>query len=164
MVKYLEIPWLIDVYNLRLRCANVIDKTVTKVCVSSVRESKGNLGNNTFVVVSFISYIAVIDNGQPCIYWTYSRALKWNSLVLSFASTFKSIWAPTPLRSHWYTYLKNKSFLSSDAPHLSHDDAIKWIHFPRNWPFVRGIHRSRWIPHTKASDAEIWCFLWSASE
>ena len=22
----------------------------------------------------------------------------------------------------------------------------------------------QWIPHTKASDAEIWCFLWSASE
>ena len=46
----------------------------------------------------------------------------------------------------------------------SHDDVIKWKHFPRNWPFVRGIHRSRWIPHTKASDAEPWCFLWSASE
>ena len=45
-----------------------------------------------------------------------------------------------------------------------HDDVIKWKHFPRNWPFVRGIHRSRWIPHTKASDAELWCFLWSASE
>ena len=36
--------------------------------------------------------------------------------------------------------------------------------FPRNWPFVRGIHRSRWIPHTKASDAELRCLLWSASE
>ena len=45
-----------------------------------------------------------------------------------------------------------------------HDDVIKWKHFPRNWPFVRGIHRSRWIPHTKASDAEHWCFLWSAAE
>ena len=45
-----------------------------------------------------------------------------------------------------------------------HDDVIKWKHFPRNWPFVRGIHRSRWIPHTKASDADLWCFLWSASE
>ena len=22
----------------------------------------------------------------------------------------------------------------------------------------------RWIPHTKASDAELWCFLWSPSE
>ena len=24
----------------------------------------------------------------------------------------------------------------------SHDDVIKWKHFPRNWPCVRGIHRS----------------------
>ena len=23
-----------------------------------------------------------------------------------------------------------------------HDDVIKWKHFPRSWPFVRGIHRS----------------------
>ena len=25
---------------------------------------------------------------------------------------------------------------------LPHDDVIKWKHFPRKWPFVRGIHRS----------------------
>ena len=24
---------------------------------------------------------------------------------------------------------------------LTHDDVIKWEHFPRYWPFVRGIHR-----------------------
>ena len=121
-----------------------------------------------------------------------------------------------------------------------HDDVIKWKHFPRYLPFVRGIHRSpvnsphtpetlwhskttsadmhgivtirgfdcwlwyacfimmrtkmitvvitvmmtssngnilrvtghlcgeftghRWIPRSKASDAELWYFLWSASE
>ena len=46
----------------------------------------------------------------------------------------------------------------------SHDGVIKWKHFPCNCPFMQGIHRSRWIPHTKASDAELLCFLWSASE
>ena len=45
---------------------------------------------------------------------------------------------------------------------MQHDDVIKWKHFPRNWSFVRGIHR--WILRTKASDAELWCFLWFASE
>ena len=25
--------------------------------------------------------------------------------------------------------------------HWPHDDVIKWKHFSRNWPFVRGIHR-----------------------
>ena len=29
---------------------------------------------------------------------------------------------------------------------------------------VRGIHGHRWIPLTKASDAELWCFHWSALE
>ena len=47
---------------------------------------------------------------------------------------------------------------------LTYDDIIEWEYFPGYWPFVRGIHRSRWIPRTKASDAELWCFLWSAPE
>ena len=46
----------------------------------------------------------------------------------------------------------------------NHDDVIKWKHFPRYWPFVWGIHRSPVNSHTKASDAELWCFVWSASE
>ena len=44
----------------------------------------------------------------------------------------------------------------------SHDDVIKWKHLLRYWPFVKGIRR--WIPITKASAAEFWCFLWSAPE
>ena len=44
----------------------------------------------------------------------------------------------------------------------AHDDVIKWKHFLSYWPFVRGITGHRWIPHKKASDAELWCFLWSA--
>ena len=43
------------------------------------------------------------------------------------------------------------------ASHTYHDDVIKWNHFPRYWPFMRGIHR--WIPSTKASDAELWLFF-----
>ena len=45
-----------------------------------------------------------------------------------------------------------------------HDDVIKWKLFPRYWPFVRGIHRSPVNSRTKASDAELWCFLGSAPE
>ena len=41
---------------------------------------------------------------------------------------------------------------------IIHDDVIKWKHFPHCWPFVRG------NPRTKASDAELWCVLWSAPE
>ena len=33
--------------------------------------------------------------------------------------------------------------------HLGHKDVIKWKHFPRYWPFVRGIHRTSVIFLTK---------------
>ena len=33
-------------------------------------------------------------------------------------------------------------FLWHCGQYRVHDDVIKWKHFPRNWPFVRGIHRS----------------------
>ena len=36
---------------------------------------------------------------------------------------------------------------------IIHDDVIKWKHFPRYWPFVRG------IPLTKTSNAELLCFF-----
>ena len=32
--------------------------------------------------------------------------------------------------------------LGTNSNALDHDDVIKWKHFPRYWPFVRGIHRS----------------------
>ena len=38
-----------------------------------------------------------------------------------------------------------------------YDDVIKREHFPRYWPFVRGIHGG--FPSQKASDAELWCCL-----
>ena len=48
------------------------------------------------------------------------------------------------LRDKWKRHWNRKktsgevSRLNSDT----HDDVIKWRHFPRHWPFVRGIHRS----------------------
>ena len=35
----------------------------------------------------------------------------------------------------------------------SHNDVIKWKHFPRYWPFVRGIHR----PPVNSSHKGQWC-------
>ena len=47
--------------------------------------------------------------------------------------------------------------------HISfHDDIIKWKHFPHHWPLWGDFTSHRWIPLTKASDVELWFFLWSA--
>ena len=74
---------------------------------------------------------------------------------------------------------KTKIFIESSVIHVlcvkniqvvyilrtgNHDDVIKWKYFPRHWPFVREFTGLRWIPRTKASDAELWCFLWYVHE
>ena len=48
-----------------------------------------------------------------------------NFSIYSWVNDVLNIFWPTPLR-----------YISV------HDDVIKWTHFPRHWPFVRGIHRS----------------------
>ena len=86
---------------------------------------------------------------------TFSDTVK--PFPISKTTVYKSYWSTLESTAEWW---KNSAIYQRQC----HDDVIKWKHFPRNWPFVRGIHRSRWIPHTKASDAELWCLLWSASE
>ena len=44
---------------------------------------------------------------------------------------------------------------------LIHDDNIKWKHFHITGPLWGGSMGHLWIPLTKASDMELWCFLWS---
>ena len=55
---------------------------------------------------------------------------------------------------------KNNFSLKISLLAFAHDDVIKWKHFPRYWPFVREFTGHRWIPLTKASDAEPWCFFY----
>ena len=45
-----------------------------------------------------------------------------------------------------------------------HDDVMEWKHFPRYWPLCGKFTGHQWIPLTKASNVELWCFLWSVPE
>ena len=47
---------------------------------------------------------------------------------------------------------------------FAHDDVMKWKHFPRYWPFVRGIHRSPVNSPHKCQWRGALNFLWSAPE
>ena len=47
-----------------------------------------------------------------------------------------------PLSELCFTVCKQSSTLCTRTLKECHDDVIKWKHFPRYWPFVRGIHRS----------------------
>ena len=43
--------------------------------------------------------------------------------------------------SAWWNSIETDE-LQSQRTLVAHDDVTKWKHFPRYWPFVRGIHRS----------------------
>ena len=74
--------------------------------------------------------------------------------VINFTkdARFPDAYWPTPTmtwKSHGYLFhitdpLGGGCFVSLSANNAKpyHDDVIKWKHFPRYWPFVRGIHRS----------------------
>ena len=47
---------------------------------------------------------------------------------------------------------ERETMILEDSFSLSHDDVIKWKHFPSCWPFVRGIHRWPVNSRAKASD------------
>ena len=56
-------------------------------------------------------------------------------VILTHCETLSEL-TSTATKLHYYS----RHHLSLDT--YVHDDVIKWKHFPRYWPFVRGIHRS----------------------
>ena len=71
-------------------------------------------------------------SGECCNPWEYTL------FGLSFTTT--SIFIAGGARLQKYLPTCMLASLWIEVP--IHDDVIKWKHFPRNWPFVRGIHRS----------------------
>ena len=56
----------------------------------------------------------------------------WNLKMVIFLITIYHFYFLPDNPAHWRRWI---------LPAF-HDDVIKWKHFPRYWPFVRGIHRS----------------------
>ena len=52
----------------------------------------------------------------------------------------------------------------TDLWFMIHDGVIKWKHFPVTGPLRGEFTGHRRIPLTKASDAELWSFLWSTPQ
>ena len=42
---------------------------------------------------------------------------------------------------YWFDLNVDEVEIACHTSHTRRDDVIKWKHFPRYWPFVRGIHR-----------------------
>ena len=91
----------------------------------------------------------------------WHRRLTWHRLDRCRTTTVHRFGYWVRLQRNWSNRFTNNQFIFHPLfSQIDHDDIIKLKHFPRYWPFVRGIHW--WIPLTKASCVELWCFLWSA--
>ena len=84
--------------------------------------------------------------------WKIKFAFTWRQCIYSLYTVprFKdiSIFGKLACNFNHKTRLLQHSgqnatlLLSGMHLNIPHDDVIKWKHFPRHWPFVRGIHRS----------------------
>ena len=72
--------------------------------------------------------------------WTLGDGLCWRSLMSCNAEHKHS--SEETIHLSWCLVNISTSRLALAI----HDDVIKWNHFPRYWSFMRGIHRSLWIP------------------
>ena len=64
--------------------------------------------------------------------WLYYKVRLYYTIKFNIAADDLAMHRPAPVLILSYR----------NIPFPEHDDVIKWKHFPRYWPFVRGIHRS----------------------
>ena len=124
--------------------------------------------NNHFILVltrNTLSYVIDIDANPKwhriCNWCRCYSELTYDIHLISmvYIPEFSSI-SMRSTRIPWYTFYDKRLIIHMCRPTSSrsncvtntegwtkcmsfhHDDVIKWKHFPRYWPFVRGIHRS----------------------
>ena len=151
--------WKTHVKILRHRCrhdANIGVKIFVKLWRSVIQ-------NMLKLSLSIVVLVHIRD--QPwsslCLHMTYNhgarpleRTLSNNAKIVcnSCFATFNWNWS--------YLVLPGQSLVKLP----NHDDVIKWKHFRVTGPLY-GKFTGHWIvPRTNASDAELWCFLWSAPD
>ena len=88
----------------------------------------------------------------PSTYPEWSLSLKHNRLsritqdiIISISYMVNIMFVPdlaTPVKILAYLAQEYSQSHTVRVNGLTHDDVIKWKHFPRYWPFVRGSHRS----------------------
>ena len=129
--------------------------------------------NQFLSFINFICFLVLMKHRVPFSYhvhtWQVSRSIAAVTPVNYERDSEDLIYSFVKSELSLAQKLMNKSLL---APAVGgpeediqlHDVVIKWKHFPRYWPFVRGIHRSPVNSPHKGSDAELWCFLWSVPE
>ena len=107
-----------------------------------------NLNRNSYIFIhenvvdNVLWQMATILSRPQCVYTSMSKHV-WQQraypgcIPITLMKIYETLWNKVYQRTN-----KNTSQKLCERFALCHDDVIKWKHFPRCWPFVRGIHRS----------------------
>ena len=96
----------------------------------------GNITDNHFLAITMTSHelqCVLIQAAFNCLFFILLGLTHWTTSQLSITGP---LGGDSTAICRWVL--------------STHDGVIKWKHFPRYWPFVRGIHRSR--PVTRSFD------------
>ena len=103
-----------------------------------------------------------------CFMYPYTNNTRWTPFLVHLNNMFLTVEHFVHTHCKWKNVFKDvevskdiscHAYLSRDDNNTKHDDVIKWKCFPGYWPLCGEFTGHRWIPRTKASDAELWCFL-----
>ena len=83
----------------------------------------------------------------------YTNRPMWLSSSLQSSSSLGTSYSPAFLRAYLAVSVSNTNIRAWILLILYHNDVIKWKHYPRYWPFVRGIH---WSELNKRLSKQSW--------
>ena len=91
------------------------------------------VNDQAFEIVNYCLHLAIIYFNPISIPYYLERCL-WEIFAVFYIQTHSNISGNLTISTF--------GFCLSLYPDGAHDNVIKWTHFPRYWPFMRGIHTS----------------------
>ena len=85
--------------------------------------------------------------------WVYWKVCDFSTL-LDFWAESRMAWS----MNNMHLCIRDVSLFSKT---MTHDDVIKWKHFPRNWALWGNSPVTGEFPSQRPVTQELWCFLWS---
>ena len=128
----------------------------------------GNYSLN-IVLHKGISFDVWFINKQVLEEMTINQPLSTNHMMRDCHSSYASDDKPSKISKWWdYGMPVGKSQKGHHQLRKQHDDVIKWKHFPRNWPLVRGIpqspvnslHKGQWCGALMFFFVGVWIIGW----
>ena len=101
--------------------------------VNSRLYSYNHLERNHMYILKKFQYFLYLCSHEFGMIFFFIPKLKFGNWWVLFIPQFYYAWYPLPMLGLKFIHVYKMG---------PHDDVIKWKHFPRYWPFVRGIHRS----------------------